>query len=130
MRTKFNQIFAFKHFPLSLLRMIFGAREKETSLKNIFFLINKVASLFNTFYYNSHLFSMRLAFFVGFPGGASNKEATSRCGRHEAQVWSLGQEDPLEEGMATYFSILVWRIPGTEEPGGLQCIAQSWTQQT
>ena len=33
-----------------------------------------------------------------------------------------GQEDPLEEGMATHSSILVWRIPGTEEPGGLQSI--------
>ena len=36
----------------------------------------------------------------------------------------LGQEDPLEEEMATHFSILAWRIPWTEEPGGLQ----SWTQ--
>ena len=34
-------------------------------------------------------------------------------------VLSLGQEDPLEEGMATHFSILAWRIPRTEEPGGL-----------
>ena len=32
---------------------------------------------------------------------------------------SLGQEDPLEEGMATHSSILAWRIPWTEEPGGL-----------
>ena len=31
----------------------------------------------------------------------------------------LGQEDPLEKGMATYSSILAWRIPWTEEPGGL-----------
>ena len=37
----------------------------------------------------------------------------------EMQVWSLGQEDPLEEGMATHSSILVWRIPWTEELGGL-----------
>ena len=35
-------------------------------------------------------------------------------------VQSLGQEDPLEKGMATYSSILAWRISGTEEPGGLQ----------
>ena len=34
----------------------------------------------------------------------------------------LGQEDPLEEGMATHSSILAWRIPWTEEPGGLQSI--------
>ena len=36
------------------------------------------------------------------------------------QVQSLGWEDPLEEGMATHSSILAWRIPRTEEPGGLQ----------
>ena len=35
-------------------------------------------------------------------------------------IQSLGWEDPLEEGMATHFSILAWRIPWTEEPGGLQ----------
>ena len=39
----------------------------------------------------------------------------------ETQVRSLGREDPLEEeGMATHSSILVWRIPWTEEPGVLQ----------
>ena len=38
----------------------------------------------------------------------------------ETQVKSLGREDPLEEGMATHYSALAWRIPGTEEPGRLQ----------
>ena len=38
----------------------------------------------------------------------------------ETWVRSLDQEDPLEEGMATHFSVLVWRIPWTEEPGRLQ----------
>ena len=38
----------------------------------------------------------------------------------ETQVRSLGWEDPLEEGTATHSSILAWRIPWTEEPGGLQ----------
>ena len=38
----------------------------------------------------------------------------------ETWVRSLGWEDPLEEGMATPSSILAWRIPQTEEPGGLQ----------
>ena len=37
----------------------------------------------------------------------------------ETWVQSLGQEDPLEKRMATYPSILTWRIPWTEEPGGL-----------
>ena len=38
----------------------------------------------------------------------------------ETWVQSLGQEDPLEKGMTTHSSILAWRIPWTEEPGGLQ----------
>ena len=38
----------------------------------------------------------------------------------ETQVQSLGQEDPLEKGMATHSSILAWRIPWTEEPGRLK----------
>ena len=48
----------------------------------------------------------------------------------ETQVPSLGQEDPLEKGIATHSSILAWRIPWTEEPGGLQFtgLQKSWTQ--
>ena len=38
------------------------------------------------------------------------------------EVQSQGLEDPLEEGMATHSSILAWRIPWTEEPGGLQSV--------
>ena len=38
----------------------------------------------------------------------------------ETWIWSLGQEDPLEKGLATHSSILAWRIPWTEETGGLQ----------
>ena len=37
----------------------------------------------------------------------------------ETQVWSLSQEDPLEEGFATHSSILAWRVPWTGELGGL-----------
>ena len=40
----------------------------------------------------------------------------------ETWVWSLGQEDPLEKGMATHSSILAWKITWTEKPGGLQSI--------
>ena len=41
-------------------------------------------------------------------------------GTQETQARSLNQEDPLEEEMATHSSILAWKIPWTEEPGGLQ----------
>ena len=43
-----------------------------------------------------------------------------RLPMQEKQAPSLGQEDPLEKGMATHSSILSWRIPWTEVPGGLQ----------
>ena len=48
----------------------------------------------------------------------------------ETWVQSLGWEDPLEEEMATHSSILAWRIPWTEEPGGLQSggVTKSRTQ--
>ena len=46
----------------------------------------------------------------------------------ETQVQSLGWEDPLEKGIATHSSILAWRIPWTEESGGLQSMeSQSQT---
>ena len=38
---------------------------------------------------------------------------------HEAQIWSLGKECPLEKDMATHSSILAWELPWTEQPGGL-----------
>ena len=47
---------------------------------------------------------------------------TSLPAVQETRVQSLGQEDPLEKGMATDSSILAWRTPWTEEPGGLQPI--------
>ena len=48
----------------------------------------------------------------------------------EMQGGSLDREDPLEEEMAAHSSILAWRIPWTEEPGGLQSLGlqKSWTQ--
>ena len=46
------------------------------------------------------------------------------------QVRPLGQEVPLEEGMATHSSILAWRIPWTEEPGMLQTIGSDTTEVT
>ena len=52
----------------------------------------------------------------GYPGGSVVKNLPAI---QEMQVLSLGQEDPLEKGTATYSSFLAWRIPWTEEPGGL-----------
>ena len=55
--------------------------------------------------------------YMQFPGGSVGKDPPAR---QETWARSLGLEDPLEEGMATHSSILAWRIPMDEEPGGLQ----------
>ena len=56
----------------------------------------------------------------GFPGGSVVKNPPAVQEMSEKWVQSLGQEDLLEEEMATHPSILAWTIPWTEEPGGLQ----------
>ena len=58
-----------------------------------------------------------IIYIQGFCGGSDGKESAYKAGD---RVWSLGQEDPLEMGMATHSCIPAWRIPGTEEHGGLQ----------
>ena len=55
----------------------------------------------------------------GFPSVSDGKESAFNEGD---RVSSLGWEDPLEKGMAPHSSILAWRIPWTEESGGLQSI--------
>ena len=57
---------------------------------------------------------------MGFPGGSAVKNPPVTQKPQDIWVQFLGQEDPLVEGMATHSSILSWRIPRTEEPGGLQ----------
>ena len=52
-----------------------------------------------------------------FPGGSDGKESTCNAGDPGS---ILGSGRPLEKGMATHSSIIAWRIPWTEEPGGLQ----------
>ena len=67
------------------------------------------------------------SYWLGFLGGSEVKTLPVM---QETWIRSLGQEDPLEEGMATHSSILAWRILWTEEPGGLQSIhrvSKSWT---
>ena len=52
-----------------------------------------------------------------FLGGSVGKNPPAK---QEIRVHSLGREDPLEKGMATHSRMLAWKIPWTEEPGGLQ----------
>ena len=64
---------------------------------------------------------------MGFHGGSDGKESACNV---EIQVRLLGQEDPLERRMATHSSILAWRIPWTEESGGLQCMGSKESDTT
>ena len=66
---------------------------------------------------------MRLSDLIGegFLSGASGKGPNERDAQG-TRVRTLGWKDPLEEGMAIYSSILAWKIPRTEEPGGVQSI--------
>ena len=59
---------------------------------------------------------------LGIPGGASGKELACQCRRLDTWVRSLGQEVPLEEGIAIHPSILAWEIPWTQESSGLQSV--------
>ena len=56
---------------------------------------------------------------MGFPGGSVVKNLSAM---QETQIQSLAQEDPMKKEMATHSSILAWKIPWTEEPGGLQAM--------
>ena len=56
---------------------------------------------------------------LGSPGGARGEEPACQCRRPKRGVWSLGREDPQKE-TATHSSILAWKSPWTEKPGGLQ----------
>ena len=58
----------------------------------------------------------------GCPDGSAVQNPPGMQEPEETQIRSLSQEDPLEEGMPTHTSILAWRTPWTEEPGGLQSI--------
>ena len=62
---------------------------------------------------------------LSFLGGSDSKESACYAG----DPGSIRQEDPLREEMATHSSILAWKIPRVEEPGGLQLMrSQSWVR--
>ena len=82
-----------------------------------------------SYHKEKQFFSLSLSFFFlvslqddGLPQWLSGKESACNAGAQEAQVQPLGGEDALEEGMAAHSSTLAWRIPRTEEPGGLKFI--------
>ena len=84
---------------------IFSKYEQSTSAQ-----VSKLRNTLSLSYYC--FFGMTMNLNMGFPSGSDGKESTCSAG-------DLGWEDPLEKEMATHSSILSWKIPLTEEPGGL-----------
>ena len=66
--------------------------------------------------------------FVSFNASLMAQRVKNLPAMQETQVQSLGQEDSQEKKMATHSSILAWRIPWTEEPGGLQSMGSQRVQ--
>ena len=71
---------------------------------------------------NNHGFPMALVVKKKQNKKTNKQNPSAMQETEEMQVWSLGREDPLEEGMTTHSTTLAWRIPWTEVPGGLQSI--------
>ena len=93
-----------------------GRKESDmTERLHFHFLFILTSFIFISFFFCVCFFNLPEVFFWIFPGG-SVKHPTM----WENQVQSLGREDLLEKEMATHSSILAWRFPWTEQPGGLQ----------
>ena len=69
---------------------------------------------------SSKLFIKYVCMHMGFPSGSAVKNLPAMQEPQGMWVRSLGQEDPLELEMATHSSILAWKLPWAEKPGGLQ----------
>ena len=99
----------------------YGVTQSRTWLKQL--------SMHTYIHIHVHIYTYM---YTGFPSGSAVKNPpanTGDTGEQETWVWSLDQEDPLEEEMATHSSILAWKIPWTEEPDWLQSMGlQSWTR--
>ena len=95
-------------------------------------LLQMVTAVLGKTWFTHFFFCIILHGIKGLQGGASGKEPVRQCRRHGFNLW-VG--DPLEKCMAAHSSILAWRIPWTEEPGGLlftglQRVGQDWNDST
>ena len=103
----------FSSSSLSTIRMIFAYLRSLVFLPAIFIpACDSSSPAFHMMYYA----------YGGFPSGSVVKNLPAMHEPQKMQVWSLGWEEPLEEGMTTHSSILAWRIPWTEETRGLQSV--------
>ena len=103
--------------------IFFQTHEKDSLLPVLFEMVERISAtirLISGFLVNSGTrISIEVAKKLGFPSGLVVKNPFTVQELQESWVRSLGREDALEEGRATHSNVLAWRIPCTEEPGGL-----------
>ena len=98
---------------------------KESAFQRLFFLpiiSESLWTLLNDYFMFSWVSHWKVFQWIVPPGALVMKNPLANAGDSREGVWSLGGKDPLEEEMAPHPSIIVWRIPWTEEPGGLQSV--------
>ena len=103
--TKINEVFHIKKKKKTKLQNLLSSPFHMTTRKLRSWLRFNCGNYVGPYAYNPSLVALRIKRLPAM---------------QETQVWSLGWEDPLEKEMATHSSVLAWRIPWTEEPGGLQ----------
>ena len=106
--------------------------KQEKSSKGNYNFLQMVPAVLGKTWFTHLFFCIILRGIKGLPGGASGKEPVRQCRRHGFNLW-MG--DPLEECMVAHSSVLAWRMPRTEEPGGLpftglQRVGQDWNDST
>ena len=111
-----------------------GVWEEYAELWKSVYTLKSKGTLHNNLLYVIHLFPQEckiilkpLCMYTGFPDGSDSEETT--CNEGDLGL-SLGQEDPLEQGLATQSSILAWKTSWTDKPVRLQSmrLQQSWTR--
>ena len=123
-RLRFTPAFSLSF--LTLIKKLFSSSSLSTIWMISFAYLRSLVFLLAIFIpacdSSSPAFHIMYYAYGGFPSGSVVKNLPAMHEPQKMQVWSLGWEELLEEGMTTHSSILAWRIPWTEERGGLQSI--------
>ena len=100
--------------PVIVLRSALHVTATFNTLPNLFY--RSFYVWFSVYIFLIYIIYISYIFILGFPGGSAVKKLPAMQEAQETWVRSLGQEDPLEEGMSTHSSIIAWRIPWAGSP--------------
>ena len=102
--------------PVIVLHSALHVTATFNTLPNLFY--RSFYVWFSVYIFLIYIIYISYIFILGFPGGSVVKNLPAMQEAQETWVRSLGQEDPLEEGMSTHYSIIAWRIPWAGSPQG------------